>query len=208
MSFDDDADIPMNDLMKQWGVPHQQVISLIGGVKRMTPDGNLAVQFDRRGYPVETHPSWFGTRQQLDASLVEVDATLVEPVELGALVDETVDDTVYTPKNAVPKDQDSQVTHSAAQRTTTATQRGATKSPPPPPGSTNTITAAQQNLLQQNGVTYEAANGIWVKTVPQARVYFTFHEVRAPKLIRTCALFLNESFVYLVICIRRVSHDT
>ena len=174
----------------------------------MTPDGNLAVQFDRRGYPVETHPSWFGTRQQLDASLDEVDATLVEPVELVALVDETLDDTVYTPKNAVPKEQGSQVTHNAAQRTTTATQRGASKSPPPPPGSANTISAAQQNILQQNGVTYEAANGIWVKTVPQARVYFTFHEVRAPKLIRTCALFLNESFINLAIFMTRVSHDS
>ena len=95
MSFDDDADIPMNDLMKQWGVPHQKVISLISGAKRMTPDGNLAAQFNRRGYPAETHPSWFGTRQQLVALLVEVDATLVE---LVALVAETLDDTVYTPK--------------------------------------------------------------------------------------------------------------
>ena len=91
----------------------------------MSPDGGLATDFVARGYPVETHPSWFGTRQQLDATLGEVDATLVEPVELGALVDETVEDTVYTPKNAVPKEQGSQVTHSAAQRTATATQRGA-----------------------------------------------------------------------------------
>ena len=90
----------------------------------MSPDGGLAADFVARGYPVETHPSWFGTRQQLDASLVEVDATLVE---LVALVDETLDDTVYTPKNAVPKEQGSQVTHSAAQRTATATQRGAAR---------------------------------------------------------------------------------
>ena len=141
MSFDDDADVLMNDLMKQWGVPHQQVISLISGVKRMVSGGALADSFTVRGYPAETHPSWFGTRQQLVASLDEVDATLVEPVEpveLGALVDETVEDTVYTPKKAVPKEQGSQVTHNAAQRTTTATQRtttatqrGASKSPPP-----------------------------------------------------------------------------
>ena len=166
MSFDDDADVPMNDLMKQGCVSHQTVISLIGGARRMAPDGALADSFVVRGYPVDSHPLWFGTRQQLDASLGEVDATLVEPVELGALVDETVDDTVYTPKNAVPKEQGSQVTHNAAQRTTTATQRGATKSPSPPPGSTNTISAAQQNLLQQNGVTYEVANAIWVRTTP------------------------------------------
>ena len=116
MSFDDDADVPMNDLMKQGCVSHQTVISLIGGARRMAPGGALADKFTARGYPVDNHPPWFGTRQQLDASLDEVDATLVEPVELGALVDETVDDTAYTPKNAVPKEQGSQVTHSAAHR--------------------------------------------------------------------------------------------
>ena len=66
MSFDDDADIPMNDLMKQWGVPHQQVISLIGGVKRIVPGGPLADKFTVRGYPVDSHPPWFGTRRQRD----------------------------------------------------------------------------------------------------------------------------------------------
>ena len=68
---------------------------------------------------------------------------------------------MFTPKEPVPKEHDSQVTHTAAQRTVPGTPPGAAGSP------SNTISAAQQNILQQNGVTYEATSGIWVKTVPQ-----------------------------------------
>ena len=193
MSFDDDADIPMNDLMKQGGVPHQQVISLIGGVKRMVPGGPLADSFTVRGYPVDSHPLWFGTRKQRDGEpdgggggLGTPQGGKGDPGDGGG--DEPLD-TVFTPKTAVPIGQGSQVVftppppsppseHRGASQGASQTSppppqpsggasQGASQTSPPPPGSTNTITAAQQNLLQQNGVTYEAANGIWVKTVPQ-----------------------------------------
>ena len=64
MSFDTDAEIPTEDLVKQWRVPHQTVASLISGAKRMPPDGGLAADFVARGYPVETHPAWFGASHQ------------------------------------------------------------------------------------------------------------------------------------------------
>ena len=115
----------------------------------MMSDGDLAMEFARHGVSVDTHPPWFGTPQQPDAPSDEVDAPPGEvdaphggPVELGALVDGKVVDTVYPPKKAVPKEQDSQVIYNAAQRTTPAPQRGASKgaskSPPPPPQSPST----------------------------------------------------------------------
>ena len=66
------------------------------------------------------------------------------------------------------QEHDSQVTHTAAQRTVTGTPLGEAGTPPGAADSpSNTISTAQQNILQQNGITYEVANGIWVKTTPQ-----------------------------------------
>ena len=76
MSFDDDADVPMNDLMKQGCVPHQTVISLISGVKRMAPGGALADKFTARGYPVDNHPPWFGTPHCFTRSSVGISASV------------------------------------------------------------------------------------------------------------------------------------
>ena len=95
MSFDDDAEIPVADLTTQWDEPFQQVSSLISSGKRMSPDGELMAAFVKRGYPVDTHPLWFGTRRQHDendATLGENDATVDEnDVPLGEN-DATVDE--------------------------------------------------------------------------------------------------------------------
>ena len=84
------------------------------------------------------------------------------------MVEGKVVDTVYTPKKAVPKDQDSKVIHNAP-------HRGASN---PSSAASNTISAAQQNLLQQNGITYEVANGIW------GIMYFLVILTSVPSLIR------------------------
>ena len=176
MSFDDDADIPMNDLMKQWGVPHQQVISLISGVKRMMPGGALADKFTARGYPVDSHPMWFGTRRQRDddpdGGGGNPDTPPDEVDDPDGDGDKEMIDTVFTPKTAVPIGQGAQVIYTPASPTPSSKRPGASQgasqtSPPPPGTASNTISAAQQNLLQQNGITYEVASGIWVKTTPQ-----------------------------------------
>ena len=169
MSFDDDADVPMNDLMKQWGVPHQQVISLIGGVKRMVPGGPLDDSFAVRGYPADNHPMWFGTRRQRDDDHDGGGGNSGTPHDELDDHDggggEEVMDTVFTPKTAVPIGQESQVVFTPPPPPSEhpGAPQGAPQTPPPPPqssaGATNTISAAQQNLLQQNGITYEAASG-------------------------------------------------
>ena len=156
MTFDTDGEIPTEDLVKQWGVPHQQVASLISGAKRMSPDGGLAADFVARGYPVETHPAWFGGSHHQAGKGGGQGGGGGNLVDLGEVDGEEVVDKVFAPKEPVPKEQDSQDIHSTA-----GTAPGAADSP------SNTISAAQQNILQQNGITYEAASGIWVKTVPQ-----------------------------------------
>ena len=172
MSFDDDAEIPMDKLVSQWGTSYQQVASLIGGGKRMSPGGELLASFVKRGYLVDTHPMWFGKtwRENVEAGKV-VDAPIGEGgVPIGELVDlgevrGGVDvDEVFTPKSAVPIGQGSQVVHQLAQQATQ--QRSASVAANSTTG--GTISAIQQNLLQQNGITYEVANGILVKTVPQS----------------------------------------
>ena len=119
MTFDTDAEIPTDDLVKQWGVPNQQVASLISGAKRMSPDGGLAADFVARGYPVETHPAWFGGSHQTAGG-----GGGGEGGDYGAVGGEEVVDTVFTPKQPVPKEQDSQVTHTAAHHTRLTTWRG------------------------------------------------------------------------------------
>ena len=112
MSFDDDAEIPVADLTTQWDEPFQQVSSLISSGKRMSPDGELMAAFVKRGYPVDTHPLWFGTRRQHDendATLGENDATvdendvpLGEHGDLDVMVDGKVVNTVFTTKIGYP----------------------------------------------------------------------------------------------------------
>ena len=152
----------------------------------MVPGGPLADSFTVRGYPVDSHPLWFGTRKQRDGEpdgggggLGTPQGGKGNPGDGGG--DEPLD-TVFTPKTAVPIGQGSQVVftppppsppseHRDASQGASQTSppppgssagasQGASQTSPPPPGTeSNTISAAQQNLLQQNG--------IWVKTVPQ-----------------------------------------
>ena len=131
MSFDDDAEIPMDELVSQWDTSYQQVASLIGGGKRMSPGGELLASFVKRGYLVDTHPMWFGKtwRENVEAGKV-VDAPIGEGgVPVGELVDlgevrGGVDvDEVFTPKSAVPIGQGSQVVHQLAQQATQQPQQ-------------------------------------------------------------------------------------
>ena len=124
MSFDTDAEIPTEDLVKQWGVPHQTVASLISGAKRMSPDGGLAADFVERGFPVETHPAWFGGSHQTAGKGGGQGGGGGGGGDLGEVDGEEVADMVFTPKEPVPKEQYSQVTHTAAQRSRLTTWRG------------------------------------------------------------------------------------
>ena len=62
MSFDEAAEIPVVDLMTQWGANQPKVISLIGGAKRMTPVGDAAKELIAMGYPPSMWPKWFASK--------------------------------------------------------------------------------------------------------------------------------------------------
>ena len=53
----------------------------------MVPGGDLANSFAVRGYPVDSHPLWFGTRKKSDAvvgdGVDDLGAPIGDPVELG-----------------------------------------------------------------------------------------------------------------------------
>ena len=63
--------------------------------ERMKPDGDLAMEFTRHDYSIDTHTLWLDTRQQHD----ENDAAYGE---LDVMNDGKMVDTVYTPKKGYP----------------------------------------------------------------------------------------------------------
>jgi hypothetical protein len=139
---------------------------MVGGAKRMSPDGELASELAAAGYPRAVLPNWFGE----NATPPDEDDT--PPAGIGAPPAESgvppagSGETVFTPAQSLPIGQGiPSVRQPASPQHPPSPQRTPGGAPPgvngapitPPPQQAGGISAEQQQQLAQRGINFARA---------------------------------------------------